>query len=124
MSWERCTLCMDTRTLNRQGAGYMEYMKGRLPVCYGCCAIVDRRDMILDGKATMYLNWNGDGTKTVSNWPCSLKIRCFSQSTSRNNRNCERTDVWFKGPDGYVWWGFHVGDSHQLINVRRTKGRA
>ena len=117
----RCSLCLSPKVLNSGGVGYIEYMNGRLPICYDCCAITDRRDMIIDGKATMYLNWNGDGTKSVSNWPCSLKIKCFSQSKSTTTWGHERTDVWFKGPDGHTWWGYHIGDSHQIIKVKRIK---
>jgi len=85
-------------------------------ICYGCCGVSDKEAMIQDGRITLYFNGS-----EVTNWPGSLRFKVGSKRESRNNWGVKRTDVWFGGPDSFVWWGVNVGDSHQLVRCKRTK---
>lgn len=32
-----------------------------------------------------------------------------------------RIDIWFRGPDGFIWWGVSYGKNTQLCHCKRTK---
>jgi hypothetical protein len=93
-------------------------------ICWACCGEEDKAYMIEHGKWGGYLTENktGEGRRyKISNWPGSLVFEVRGYVHSVNNWGAKRTDVWFYGPDGKIWWGYHVGNSHECINVRRTK---
>jgi len=85
--------------------------------CYTCCAEQDKATMIKTGKITLYLNQN----LNVGNWPHSLWFPLRYQKTGHHNIAGKRYDVWFNGPDGFVWHGVQYGDMTQLCHCKRTK---
>lgn len=94
--------------------------------CFACCAEIDRAAMIADGKAHLYLTGNRAEGYKVSNWPGSLAFvpsRFQEKQTNQGFgwRTKTRVDVWFAGPDGYEWHGYHASDWSSIISVRRTK---
>jgi len=111
---------------NGGGTGYATNQDGTYRTCYECCARVDWERMIATGNSRMLpLYW--DETKgEVTNWPGTLRFRV----TGRYRRQVRagfcgtvnRTDVWFNGPDGYVWHGFSMGDT-QICHCKRTRQR-
>lgn len=122
----RCSRCGITKPCQDSGeTGYAKTRRGAL-VCYGCCGDLDRRQMIRDGKACLYLNRPVFGDEkapqefTVSNWPGSLKLRAHARKSRHNWRNVDRWDCWFTGPDGRQWYGVNLGDS-QIVRCRRLK---
>lgn len=92
-------------------------------ICYECCAIRDVADMKRFGKATMYLTSSKQRgfTFEVTNWPGTLKFPCPYSRQGKHNIARNRTDVWFKGPDDFIWHGVHYGDWSQIVHVQRTK---
>lgn len=99
-------------------------------ICWECCAVLDRQTMIDKGHSRnlpLYLthgDFNGgrfvDGK--VTNWPSSLKFPCRVKK-GRHNIAGSRCDVWFNGPDGFVWHGVQYGEWTQICHCRRTKER-
>lgn len=126
-----CHACADKRILDcgHNPSPHFEFTTGYgttgdgKRLCYDCIGKLDRQAMIDDGKATLYLTEEGPHRLAVGNWPGSFRIPVNYYQTSVNNWGAKRTDVWFNGPDGHVWYGAHYGESHQLINVKRTKER-
>lgn len=126
--------------LSRDGAKYGIDADTGHKVCYACCGYRDKGKMIEDGYIVLYLSvkthGNGDkpyrGILTLAkaadyeliNWPGSLRIPVTGVSKSRHNFGCVRTDVWFVGPDGYIWWGKQIGHWNEMCRCKRTKKRA
>ena len=110
--------------------GYGQDKDGKT-FCYSCCAENDKAQMIADGKTVLYLVKNrqakdfGDGIDrspwSITNWPSSLSIPINTPRISRHNIAGKRYDVWFTGPDGFVWHGVTYGDNTQLCHCKRTK---
>lgn len=111
--------------------------------CYACCAELDKANMVETGRATLYLcgqepkavpanwkpgtgAWSTEGTKLfeVTNWPGSLRFRVTGRTRGRHNIARTRVDVWFNGPDGYVWHGTQYGEWTQLCHCKRTRERS
>lgn len=101
-------------------------------VCFVCCGVTDREDMIKTGRAIMYITGDHDSfnpqergvrfiPKKITNWPETLSFDVLSWSRGSHNWGIPRYDVWFKGPDDQVWYGVHMGNWTQLIHCRRTK---
>jgi|ERR1700724_189225 len=111
-------------------AGYGIFGADGAKVCYACCAIIQRADMIATGKATLYLtherfgdhkiaqldNWR-DGR--VSDWPGELSFPCRVKR-GRHNIARWRYDAWFT-VDGQSWHGVSYGDNTQIIHCRRVQ---
>lgn len=99
--------------------------KHKEKICFECCGIMDEKQMIEDGKITLYLThdlkmkdkW---GNATISNWPGTLK---FLGRVKRGHHNIahNRYDVWFYGPDGKEWHGVQYGDNTQILDCKRNK---
>jgi hypothetical protein len=116
------------------GTGYGERDDGagRMRVCYACCGELDRADMIERGRAVLYLTYEprrpGEVTSwrtwEVANWPGTLRFRVTAATHGRHNLAGGRWDVWFDGPDGFVWHGVTIGQNTQVCHCRRTKRKA
>jgi hypothetical protein len=95
-------------------------------VCYDCCAKRDCADMESTGRAVLYLTVAGPSAAApncpvVTNWPGSLKFQVRRKRIGNHNFAGCREDVWFNGPDGYVWHGVCYGHNTQLCHCKRTK---
>lgn len=110
------------------GAGYGMDAEGRR-YCYACCAERTKADMIATGRATLYLRAPTRGqiepqrkNYSVVDWPNTLSFVAFNYRHSRNGGGfgCQRTDVDFVGPDGYIWHAVNRGDM-DLARCKRTK---
>ena len=124
-----CKACADARVLDcghtpsRHGpltTGYGTDDHGKRK-CYECCADGDKARMIAGGRATLYVTLK-QGKRTVTNWPGSLSFRCITFSVSKHagGFGSQRTDVWFIGPDGFMWHAVNRGDN-DLARCKRTK---
>lgn len=130
--------CVDCRkehlTQNQGGTGYatIDYKGKSCKVCYVCVAYREMSDMIETGKATLYLvgtkqdwpiqsNWI---PQEVTNWPNTLRFPLRYQTTGNHNIARIRYDVWFSGPDGFVWWGVTYGNNTQICHCKRTKEKS
>ena len=99
--------------------------------CYECCAEIDKKQMIETGKITLYLSGkkhqNADSKVfaqdyyEISNWPGSLKFTAYLFKEGKHNIARKRFDVWFQGPDRYLWHGIQYGDNTQICHCKRTK---
>jgi hypothetical protein len=99
-------------------------------ICYDCCAVRDRLDMLATGRAVLYLVGRVDNvhvtTHVVTNWPGTLEFKCFPRVVRRPGAGgfgAQRTDAWFIGPDGFIWHAINRGDM-QLARCKRTKEKA
>lgn len=90
--------------------------------CYTCCAAQDRANMVTTGRATLYLTKDKAGAWQISNWPGSLTFPVARVKTSPRSGGfgCQRTDAWFRGPDGNMWHAVNRGDN-QIARCRRLK---
>lgn len=122
-------VCVDCREIEpirtKGGTGYAtchtdDTVRPSGKVCYACCGIRNREDMIRNGRITLY--WD---SRKVTNWPGTLVFtECEYRSSFHNMAGKDgRTDVWFAGPDGFTWHGVNIGD-HQILRCKRTKQRA
>ena len=113
--------------------GYASNDKGDL-LCYSCCAENDKKYMIEHGKIMLYLSDKkiepptgdkfGHTYYEVTNWPGSLKFKTCQFNEGRHNIARKRYNVWFNGPDGFVWYGVQYGDNTQICHCKRTKVKA
>lgn len=121
-----CSQCKKIVTIKHHDCttGYAS-KRNNHKVCFNCCGIVDRQFMIDNGKITLYLTTNNTyndfyGDAKINNWPSSLSFN-GRYKTGRHNIAQIRYDVWFNGPDGFVWHGVQYGDFTQLVHCKRTK---
>lgn len=119
MATFKCSVCRKVKPVH-MGGGTSYGSKGR-KLCYACCGLRDRRAMIRDGRATLYLINPAGLLWSVGNWPGTLDFPVRSKQKGRHNIAGTRYDVWFNGPDGHVWHGVTYGDNTQLCHCKRTK---
>jgi hypothetical protein len=117
------------------GTGYGIDQHGN-KICYDCCAILDREQMILHGRVTLYLvklyynevtrQWenepsgkNSASSFFVTNWPGTLSFKCHYTRIGRHNIAGERIDVWFSDKSVGTWHGIHYGRSSDIVYCRR-----
>jgi len=96
------------------------HTKAGLEICWDCAALGDTGRMLKDGNSNrlpLYLNGKGE----VINWPGTLRFKVFNIRMGRHNIGRTRTDVWFVGPDSYVWHGVQIGDWNEVCHAKRTK---
>lgn len=122
-----CNICGITKQPDSQFTTGYGRDKHDNKVCYLCCADQDKKQMMDEGKITLYLTESksplqGMKPEYVSNWPGTLRFPVYHSRKGRHNFARTRTDVWFQGPDGNEWWGVLYGEHTQLIHCRRTKG--
>lgn len=125
-----CSDCHQDKPIQKDGGtGYAELAEDgqQIRVCYSCVAERDKRNMIADGKATLYLSditksCNPNGFGSVGNWPGTLK---FSARVRKGHHNIAHTryDVWFTGPDNKPWHGTQYGENTQLTHCKRIKSK-
>lgn len=117
-----CTTCGAVCVPEGCTTGYGRDKEGRAH-CFKCCGEQDRAWMMNHGRITLYLVGSKKRVNTlaVENWPGSLSFEVLRVSESVNNWRARRQDCYFRGPDGKIWHGVHVGNRHQLINCKRTK---
>jgi len=115
------------------GTGYAVKSNGH-KICYDCCAIKDAEYMHDKGKITLYLTLLDDGYSRVVrsyhtrgkiiNWPGTLSFPCrVRRKVNTHNFAGTRYDVWFRGPDGFNWYGVTYGENTQLCHCKRTKDK-
>lgn len=104
--------------------GYGETVDGRKH-CYVCCAADDRKVMAKTGAVTLYLSKHPTLGWRVTNWPGSLKFQTWGvrHSARGGGFGSQRTDAWFRGPDGFVWHAINRGDM-DIARCRRTRERS
>jgi hypothetical protein len=91
-------------------------------ICFACCGVLDEDQMIACGRALLYLTLgHGQERLKLTNWPSSLVFGVADMRTGRHNLTGKRYDVWFHGPDGYMWHGVQFGDNTQICHCRRTR---
>ncbi len=111
-----CELCFkEIVTDSKLSTRYGRDKQDRI-VCYSCCAILDRIDMSQHGDTVLYLSNN-----EVTNWPGSLRFPVNYWRKGKHNIARNRYDVWFKGPDGFVWHGVQYGDYTHLCHCKKTR---
>lgn len=120
----RCSVCGAEKPQSKSGGtGYAEYPDGRR-VCYECCAVLDRQEMVASGhgnRLPLYLTKKDDGSWSVSNWPGTLRFACSKPKVGRHNIAGRRYDVWFNGPDGHRWHGVQYGEWTEIVHCSRTR---
>ena len=92
-------------------------------VCYNCCGVIDRERMMRDGTAMLYLGreFTRPHGYVVGNWPNTLRFDITDIRMGRHNLCHVRHDVWFIGPDNYLWWGVQYGTHTEIVHCKRTK---
>lgn len=95
-------------------------------ICWDCAGMRDLGRMLLDGNSRslpLYLS-RKDGVWTVANWPGTLTFMPYAIRKGQHNIARVREDVWFNGPDGYVWHGVLYGEWTQIVHCKRTTLRS
>jgi hypothetical protein len=110
-------------------------------LCFECADAKIKEQMIRTGKITLY--WNYATQKEIKDYYDELvrqgkypvltnfiKITSFTgimfrafrfYETQHNWHHAKKTHVWFLGPDGFIWYGFHIGNNNTILHCRRTK---
>jgi hypothetical protein len=112
----KCSRCEQVKPVQTEGGTGYALQDNGAPVCYACCAELDKEYMREHGKISLYL-----ADRDVTNWPGSLRFPVWSIKKSPHNIARWRYDAWFNGPDGHVWHGVQYGENTQLIHCKRTK---
>ena len=125
--------CAAVKSISTQGGtGYAVTNDGS-KICYACCAVRDRANMIRTGKATLYLTMSSSCDVpgqlvparehvAVSNWSDTLRFPIHTPiKRGKHNIAGIRYDVWFTGPDGEPWHGVTYGRNTQICHCRRIK---
>ena len=93
--------------------------KDNQKVCYACCADQDKKDMLQNGKITLYLVTNQEtGCYNVTNWANSLSFKVNNCRVGRHNIAGKRYDVWFTF-NNQNWHGVTYGDNTQICHCKR-----
>ena len=98
-------------------------------ICFDCIGWRDLAEMLHSGKSQglpLYLSMaadRGDGAAghTIANWPGSLKFRPLARTKGAHNIAGTRKDVWFRGPDGFIWHGVQYGEWTEVVHCKRTR---
>lgn len=119
----KCGDCKETKPVQASGGTGYGYAADAgpdsPPICYTCCGIRDRKDMIETGRATLYLVNPKAARPKVTNWPNSLSFDVYAHRSGRHNIAQTRTDFWFIGPDGKKWHGTQYGRDSQIARCKR-----
>lgn len=112
-----CSNCGQTKPVGTSGGTGYGYNADHSIICYECCAVQDRAEMIETGRAVLYLT---DGE--VTNWPGTLRFKVGQIRKGRHNMAGVRRDFWFAGPGNTTWHGVQYGENSQVAWCRRIKG--
>ncbi len=118
-----CSVCKKQKTHESDHTTGYAIGENEEKICFECCGYEDKANMILNGRNTLYFSYEGSLGKnmTVSNWPGTFKRHVHTWSMGRHNWGLHRYDVWFDGPDGFIWHGVTIGDHTQLCHCKRTQ---
>lgn len=127
-----CSVCNQEKERQTSGGTGYGTIKTDNPnvykyVCYACIAESDRKTMIDTGKSNtlpLYLTGTTLADMYVGNWPGSLKFKVTGMTTNRHNFGGKRINVWFNGPDGFMWYGYQIGEYNEVCHAKRTKTRS
>jgi hypothetical protein len=108
----RCDDCGQLVTSTAQSCGTGYGTVDDQTVCYGCMAERDRVRMMNGETVYLYARMTGKsdhmcwsnrhtGSCEIANWPGTLKFTGRIVEYRRENT----IRVWFKGPDGKIWYG-------------------
>jgi hypothetical protein len=90
-------------------------MEKRTSMCAGQDAALE---LIRFGDAALYLDMD---RREVINWSGTVRFPIRRVRKGRHNVARVRHDVWFNGPDGFVWHGVLYGMNTQVVHCKRTK---
>lgn len=114
----KCSQCRRIRqSTTPYTTGYGRDKRNRR-ICFECCGVNDRKDLLTTGKGTLYVT-EDHGRYIVTNWPGTLKVNAHGR-TGRHNMAGQRLDVWFQ-IEGQHFHGVNIGDN-QILRVKRVKG--
>jgi hypothetical protein len=118
-----CSDCKEVKPIeSNYSTGYAVY--GDEVVCYLCCAIRDKTALKLNGHNKGVPLYMSHTLKPyVSNWPGTLKFPVVRQKYGKHNVTGHRIDIWFNGPDGFIWYGRNCSSWSDLVRCKRTKQR-
>ncbi len=118
-----CSVCHEIKSPVKSsiGIGYTMMGKGQ-KVCYDCCADRDRDYMHTTGDSKALPLYLSLCTMEIINWPGSLRFKIIDSREGRHNIVGRRLDIWFEGPDGFLWWGWNLGYS-DIVHCKRTKSK-
>ena len=128
----KCNDCGEFKPVQTEGGTGYARLKDGSNICYECCGIRDRADMVKTGRGVLYLSsvpapdcmknqpWNTIRGR-LSNWPGTLEFKVDATKKGRHNMAGSRYDVWFTGPDGKDWHGVQYGENTQICHCRRIK---
>lgn len=123
--------------------GYGTDSDGRR-ACFQCCADKERASMIETGRAVLYLTHKKSPEQLpgasmarglvvrweVTDWPGLLRFPAYGVTESRHGGGfgAQRTDAYFRGPDGATWHAVNRGDNdiarcHRVAERKRAAWR-
>lgn len=111
------------------GTGYGTNADHSEMFCYECGGKRTARDLERDGKGYLYLSGFGKPSEfsgaslKVGDWTGTLAYPVLGRRHGSHNIARDRYDVWFRGPDGFIWHGVQFGNNSRICRVRRTKAK-
>ena len=91
--------------------------------CPPCCGDIEKEFMIENGRTTLYLV-SDEGDWVVQDFLGVTKFKTAPPRVGRHNLAHNRYDVWFNGPDGFLWHAVRYGDNTEICHCKRTKEHA
>jgi hypothetical protein len=113
---------------------------GEYLLCHECADAITKEQMIKTGRIKLY--WRYATQKEIKDYFDELtaqgkspiltnfiKITSFTGTMFRSfhfyetehNWGGKKTHVWFLGPDGFIWYGYHIGHLNTVLHCKRTK---
>jgi hypothetical protein len=92
-------------------------------LCIHCTSALEKTWMLEHGRTCLYLHEEDHVPARVSDWRSLLNFPVLRYRFGGHNIAGTRTDVWFKGPDNFLWWGVLYGQNTQLAHCKRTKNK-
>jgi hypothetical protein len=121
----KCSVCGSEIVSDGLGVGYGRNKAGEA-LCYPCCGVAERKNMLETGKGVLYLvsaqQPSSPSGLVVQNWPGSFSLPVHRTSVGRHNIAGVRRDVWFS-LGGQNWHGVVYGAYSQVVHCQATSGR-